>query len=46
MLNKPKIAALVHIYYHGQIDYIISKLKNIADFDFDLYVTFLQTHNQ
>lgn len=40
MLNKPKIAALVHIYYHGQIDYIISKLKNIADFDFDLYVTF------
>lgn len=29
----------LHIYYHDQVDYYISKLKNITDCDWDLVVT-------
>ena len=37
-----KLLVHVHIYYHEQVDYIIEKLNNIVDCDWDLYVTYSQ----
>ena len=34
-----KLLVHLHIFYHDQVDYFISKLKNISDIDWDLLVT-------
>lgn len=36
-----KILVHLHLYYNNQVDYIISKLKNICDCDWDLVVTYV-----
>ncbi|MBR6099178.1 hypothetical protein IKP85_05465 [bacterium] len=37
--NSNKILVHLHLFYHNQIDYFISKLSNIDGCDWDLYVT-------
>ena len=45
-LNKNlKFLVHVHVYYHDQVDYMIEKLSNISNCDWDLYVT-LNEENQ
>ena len=39
MKNK-KVLVHLHLYYHDQIDFMIKKLNNINNCDWDLYVTF------
>lgn len=34
-----KVLVHLHLFYHNQLDYMISKLKNICGCDWDLYVT-------
>ena len=36
---KNKILVHLHLYYHNQVDFMIKKLKNINNCDWDLYVT-------
>ena len=38
MSNK-KVLVHLHLFYHNQLDYMISRLKNICGCDWDLYVT-------
>ena len=35
-----KILVHFHLYYHEQLDYFLSKLSNITNCDWDLYVTY------
>ncbi len=34
-----KVLVHLHLFYHNQLDYMMSKLKNICGCDWDLYVT-------
>lgn len=36
---KNKMLAHLHLYYHDQLDFMIKKMKNINNCDWDLYVT-------
>lgn len=38
MSNK-KVLVHLHLYYHNQLDFMLSRLKNICDCNWDLYVT-------
>lgn len=38
-INRPKILVHLHIYYTEQIPYMLKQIKNIADCDWDLFVT-------
>lgn len=40
-----KLLVHLHIYYHEQVDYFISKLKNINGIEWDLVVTYSQINN-
>ena len=39
-MAEKKILVHLHLFYHNQIDYVISKLRNITNCKWDLYVTF------
>ncbi len=36
---KPRILVHLHLYYHAQLDYMLKKLGNINNCDWDLFVT-------
>ena len=40
-IKAKKLLVHLHLYYHEQLDYFISKLKNITC-DYDLYVTYVE----
>lgn len=44
--NEKHILVHLHLYYHEQIDYMISKLKNITNCNWDLYVTFCEENEE
>ena len=46
MCKKYRILVHLHLYYKDQIDYFLSKLKNIVDCDWDLYVTLTEKDNE
>lgn len=39
MKNKPKILVHLHLYYHNQLNFMLKKLSNVCNCDWDLYVT-------
>lgn len=39
MKNNKKLLVHLHLYYHDQIDFMLQKLNNIVNCDWDLYVT-------
>lgn len=41
-----KLLVHLHIYYYDQTDYFISKLKNIVDCDWDLYITVVERNEE
>lgn len=43
---QKKILVHVHVYYHEQVDYIISKLQNITDCNFKLFVTYSEENKE
>lgn len=45
MSKQTNVLIHLHLYYHEQIDWIISKLKNICDCNWDLYVTFCKDNS-
>ncbi len=43
--HNKNILVHLHLYYHEQIDYMLSKLKNINNCNWDLYVTICQDNS-
>ena len=41
VIEVKKLLVHLHLYYHEQLDYFISKLKNITC-DYDLYITYVE----
>ena len=44
--KRSRILVHLHLYYHDQLDYMIKKLKNINNCDWDLYVTICQENKK
>lgn len=43
---KPKVLVHLHLYYFNQVNYIINKLKNINNCDWDLYITICEENQK
>ena len=44
--KQKRVLVHIHLYYHEQIDYFISKLSNINNCYWDLYVTYSEENEQ
>lgn len=40
MTRMSRLLVILHIFYHGQVDYFIGKLKNISSCEWDLVVSY------
>lgn len=46
MKNNKKLLVHLHLYYHDQIDFMLQKLKNIVNCNWDLYVTICDVNKE